>query len=100
MNGGAVGTSMSAVGGLVGMAPSNGGASPSFSLQVPMPSLSEKSTLWMGDLEPWMDENFVKQIWYDFGEQVNVKVIRNKLSGYVLLLLCDRLIKHFPDFAF
>ena len=43
-----------------------------------------KNTLWMGDLDPWMDENFVKQIWQQFGEHVNVKMIRDKFSGYVI----------------
>jgi RNA recognition motif-containing protein len=41
-----------------------------------------KSTLWMGELEPWMDENFIKGIWLTAaGETVNVKVIRDKNSG-------------------
>ena len=38
----------------------------------------------MGELEPWIDENFVRSIWYNMGEQVNVKMIRDKFSGYVL----------------
>ena len=37
----------------------------------------------MGELEPWIDENFVRSIWYNMGEQVNVKMIRDKFSGYV-----------------
>jgi hypothetical protein len=40
-----------------------------------------KTTLWMGELEPWIDENFVRSIWYNMGEQVNVKMIRDKFSG-------------------
>jgi hypothetical protein len=40
-----------------------------------------KSTLWMGELEPWMDENFIKGIYASHGETVNVKVIRDKNSG-------------------
>ncbi|KAG9248523.1 hypothetical protein BJ878DRAFT_433150, partial [Calycina marina] len=40
-----------------------------------------KTTLWMGELEPWIDENFVRSIWYGMGEQVNVKMIRDKFSG-------------------
>lgn len=36
----------------------------------------------MGELEPWMDENFVKQVWQTVcGEAVNVKVIRDRQSG-------------------
>lgn len=38
----------------------------------------------MGELEPWMDENFIKGVFATAtGEQVNVKVIRDKSSGYV-----------------
>ncbi|KAL9129778.1 MAG: hypothetical protein Q9217_001854 [Psora testacea] len=40
-----------------------------------------KTTLWMGELEPWMDENFVRTVWYNMGESVNVKMIRDKFSG-------------------
>ncbi|KAI9754772.1 MAG: hypothetical protein M4579_004557 [Chaenotheca gracillima] len=40
-----------------------------------------KTTLWMGELEPWIDENFVRSVWYNMGEQVNVKMIRDKFSG-------------------
>lgn len=42
---------------------------------------SEQNTLWMGDLESWMDENFLKSVWYNLGEQVNVKIIRDKITG-------------------
>jgi len=35
----------------------------------------------MGELEPWIDENFVRSIWFNMGEQVNVKMIRDKFSG-------------------
>ena len=37
----------------------------------------------MGELEPWIDENFIRNIWYQMGEQVNVKMIRDKFSGFV-----------------
>ncbi|KAI9771176.1 MAG: hypothetical protein M1840_002527 [Geoglossum simile] len=40
-----------------------------------------KTTLWMGELEPWIDENFVRSVWHDMGEHVNVKMIRDKFSG-------------------
>lgn len=37
----------------------------------------------MGELEPWMDENFIKGVFLSAaGETVNVKVIRDKNSGY------------------
>ena len=35
----------------------------------------------MGELEPWIDENFVRGVWFNMGEQVNVKMIRDKFSG-------------------
>lgn len=38
-------------------------------------------TVRMGELEPWIDENFVRSVWYNMGEQVNVKMIRDKFSG-------------------
>lgn len=39
-------------------------------------------TLWMGELEPWMDENFIKNVFSTVaGEAVNVKVIRDRNSG-------------------
>lgn len=44
-------------------------------------SAEGKTTLWMGELEPWIDENFVRNIWYNIGENVNVKMIRDKFSG-------------------
>ena len=38
----------------------------------------------MGELEPWMDENFIKGVIYSgTSDNVNVKVIRDKASGYV-----------------
>jgi RNA recognition motif-containing protein len=46
------------------------------------PQDSPKTTLWMGELEPWMDENFIKGVFLSAaGENVNVKVIRDKNSG-------------------
>ncbi|CAG9987936.1 unnamed protein product [Clonostachys byssicola] len=52
--------------------PPSGGASPD----------SPKTTLWMGELEPWMDENFIKGVFLSSAaESVNVKVIRDKNSG-------------------
>lgn len=38
-------------------------------------------SLRMGELEPWIDENFVRTVWFNLGEQVNVKMIRDKFSG-------------------
>ncbi|CAG8589686.1 6335_t:CDS:2 [Acaulospora colombiana] len=35
----------------------------------------------MGELEPWMDENYIRTVWYQLGENVNVKFIRDKFTG-------------------
>ncbi|KAF9932061.1 hypothetical protein BGZ65_004621, partial [Modicella reniformis] len=35
----------------------------------------------MGELEPWMDENWIRGAWYSTGEQVSVKMIRDKYTG-------------------
>ncbi|KAG0095100.1 hypothetical protein BGZ93_006326 [Podila epicladia] len=40
-----------------------------------------RTSLWMGELEPWMDENWIRGAWYTAGEQVSVKMIRDKYSG-------------------
>ncbi|KAK4555870.1 hypothetical protein LTR86_007090 [Recurvomyces mirabilis] len=45
------------------------------------PGPDSKTTLWMGELEPWIDENFVRSVWFGMGYQVNVKMIRDKFSG-------------------
>ncbi|ORY93115.1 hypothetical protein BCR43DRAFT_507555 [Syncephalastrum racemosum] len=45
-----------------------------------MPDL-HKTTLWMGELEPWMDEAYLRQLWFSLNEKVIVKVIRDKLTG-------------------
>lgn len=37
----------------------------------------------MGELEPWIDENFIRSVWFGMGETVNVKMIRDKFSGWV-----------------
>jgi hypothetical protein len=38
----------------------------------------------MGELEPWIDENFIRSLWYGMGEQVSVKMIRDKFTGYAV----------------
>ncbi|KAI9323846.1 hypothetical protein BX666DRAFT_1846616 [Dichotomocladium elegans] len=35
----------------------------------------------MGELEPWMDEQYLQQLWFNLNEKVLVKVIRDKVSG-------------------
>ena len=42
---------------------------------------NDRTTLWMGELEPWLDEQSIKQIWLGFGENVSVKLIRDKFNG-------------------
>ncbi|ODQ68248.1 RNA-binding domain-containing protein, partial [Nadsonia fulvescens var. elongata DSM 6958] len=37
--------------------------------------------LWMGELEPWFDEASISKIWLNYGETVNVKLIRDKFSS-------------------
>ncbi|ORY99713.1 hypothetical protein BCR42DRAFT_430043 [Absidia repens] len=52
---------------------------------VPQPAYSStQSTLWMGDLETWMDEQYIQQLWYHWSDQVQVKVIRDKTTGISL----------------
>lgn len=43
------------------------------------------STLWMGNLEPYMDEKFIIRAFATMGEQVvNVRIIRHKMTGGAL----------------
>ncbi|KAL1848808.1 hypothetical protein Plec18167_004407 [Paecilomyces lecythidis] len=51
------------------------------SASVSQQGVEGKTTLWMGELEPWIDENFIRNLWFQMGEQVNVKMIRDKFSG-------------------
>ncbi|KAK0577937.1 hypothetical protein LWI29_002571 [Acer saccharum] len=44
---------------------------------------SEIRTLWIGDLQYWMDEAYVTSCFAPTGEVVSVKVIRNKQTGQV-----------------
>ncbi|KAI7903282.1 uncharacterized protein BX663DRAFT_551578 [Cokeromyces recurvatus] len=48
-----------------------------------------KATLWMGDLDHWMDEHFLKELWAAYGEEVTVKLIRDKRTdisgGYAFI---------------
>lgn len=53
--------------------------------------LQSITTIRMGELEPWMDETFIRQVWYNLGEQVLVKLIRDKVTGYVFLSFIHRL---------
>lgn len=52
---------------------------------IPSPSSTvnpnEVRSLWIGDLQYWMDENYLSSCFYHSGELVSAKVIRNKQSG-------------------
>ncbi|KAJ3097359.1 hypothetical protein HK100_005379, partial [Physocladia obscura] len=54
----------------------------SYSAGIPLANDASKTTLWMGELEPWMDENYVRQLWNSIGENVTVKMIRDKMTGH------------------
>ncbi|KAI9026940.1 hypothetical protein DFJ74DRAFT_529873 [Hyaloraphidium curvatum] len=40
-------------------------------------------TLYQSDLEPWMDEAWVTQLWAGYGHQVGVKMVRDRTTGWV-----------------
>ncbi|KAH7652255.1 Apoptosis-promoting RNA-binding protein TIA-1/TIAR (RRM superfamily) protein [Dioscorea alata] len=44
-------------------------------------SSDEIRTLWIGDLQYWMDETYLQSCFYSTGQLVSAKVIRNKQSG-------------------
>lgn len=41
----------------------------------------------MGELEPWIDENFVRSIWYNMGETVNVFVLTGPVPTEALIYI-------------
>ncbi|CAH9082312.1 unnamed protein product [Cuscuta europaea] len=45
------------------------------------PSADEIRSIWIGDLQPWMDEDYLTRCFYGTGEVVSVKVIRNKQTS-------------------
>ncbi|OMO78003.1 hypothetical protein COLO4_24888 [Corchorus olitorius] len=44
-------------------------------------SLEEVRTLWIGDLQFWVDESYLNSCFASTGELVSIKIIRNKLTG-------------------
>ncbi|WOL04923.1 polyadenylate-binding protein RBP45 [Canna indica] len=51
-------------------------------MALPQPaSADEIRTLWIGDLQYWMDENYLYGCFVHTGEVVSVKLIRNKITG-------------------
>lgn len=45
-------------------------------------TLEEVRTLWIGDLQIWVDETYLHGCFAHTGEVVSVKVIRNKITGH------------------
>ncbi|MED6188538.1 Polyadenylate-binding protein rbp47b', partial [Stylosanthes scabra] len=45
-------------------------------------TLEEVRTLWIGDLQYWVDESYLTQCFAHTGEVVSIKIIRNKLTGH------------------
>ncbi|CAI8599210.1 unnamed protein product [Vicia faba] len=44
-------------------------------------SVVENKTIWVGDLQHWMDENYLHRCFASNGEIFSIKVIRNKQTG-------------------
>ncbi|XP_044483823.1 polyadenylate-binding protein RBP47B' [Mangifera indica] len=44
-------------------------------------TLEEVRTLWIGDLQYWVDENYLNSCFAHTGEVVSIKIIRNKITG-------------------
>ncbi|KAK1369621.1 polyadenylate-binding protein RBP47-like [Heracleum sosnowskyi] len=41
----------------------------------------DNKTIWIGDLQPWMDEHYLQNCFAPTGEAIAVKIIRNKQTG-------------------
>lgn len=41
----------------------------------------DSKTLWVGDIENWMDESYVANLFAKAGQVVSVKIIKDKNSG-------------------
>lgn len=41
----------------------------------------DSKSLWIGDIESWMDENYIANLFCQVGAVANVKIIRDKNSG-------------------
>ncbi|KAL2154559.1 hypothetical protein VTH82DRAFT_3235 [Thermothelomyces myriococcoides] len=63
--------------------PNMNGSGDSFAPTAPIPASNEApKTLWMGEMEGWMDETFIKNVFQTvLAESVQVKVIRDRHSG-------------------
>ncbi|PHZ10858.1 uncharacterized protein RHIMIDRAFT_258055 [Rhizopus microsporus ATCC 52813] len=38
-------------------------------------------TLWMGELDPWMDDNYLRQLWWSMGQEVTCRISIDKYGG-------------------
>lgn len=47
---------------------------------IPQPT-QETKTLWVGDIENWMDEGYISNMFNKVGAVSSVKIIRDKSSG-------------------
>ncbi|XP_042045474.1 polyadenylate-binding protein RBP47-like [Salvia splendens] len=44
-------------------------------------SAEDNKTIWIGDLQPWMDEDYLQSCFSPTGEVISVKMIRNRQTG-------------------
>ncbi|KAL6223613.1 hypothetical protein ACLB2K_006996 [Fragaria x ananassa] len=44
-------------------------------------TVEEVRTLWIGDLQYWVDENYLTSCFAHTGEVISIKIIRNKITG-------------------
>ncbi|XP_047324644.1 polyadenylate-binding protein RBP47B'-like [Impatiens glandulifera] len=44
-------------------------------------TLEEVRTLWIGDLQYWVDDNYLNNCFSHTGEVISIKIIRNKMTG-------------------
>jgi RNA recognition motif-containing protein len=44
-------------------------------------SEADRRTLWVGDIDRWMDENYITALFGSAAEVANVKIIRDKMTG-------------------
>lgn len=42
---------------------------------------TDSKTIWVGDIEAWMDDNYVSNVFSKIGPVVGVKLIRDKQTG-------------------
>ncbi|KAI9245440.1 hypothetical protein BY458DRAFT_528859 [Sporodiniella umbellata] len=76
-----------------------------YSLECPT---EENTILWMGNLEPWMNEEYIEDMWSSFAKVATVKVIKDRLTGlcagYGFVdfgsgVVARMIIKHFNGFC-